>query len=70
MKSIPFSNSELEPQGFFYTVKSGKAPIYHTPVTPKENFKTALRGEKPLWVPMFSDCRKFITNIIVLNFNI
>lgn len=30
-------------------------PIYDTPILPRENFKMALRGEDPLWIPTGQD---------------
>lgn len=63
MQPVPYSPDELTPRGFFPLLAGGQAPIYSTPVTPRENFLANLRGETPLWVPMFSDCKKFMPAI-------
>ena len=35
----------------------GKAPVFHTPVTPKENYFAMFEGKNPLWMPMTTDCK-------------
>lgn len=63
MQYVPFSRKELEPKGYFTMLPAGKAPIYNTPISPRENYLLALRGEKPFWIPLFTDCKKFMANI-------
>lgn len=64
MRSIPFSLDELRPAGYFEPLGGGRAPVFSTPATPKEKILAALRGEAPLWLPMTSDCKKFVPRVI------
>lgn len=60
----PFSKHETErPLGMMRIMPMGQAPIYDTPVTPRENYKLALSGKQPYWTPMFTDCKMFMPNI-------
>lgn len=63
MKSVPFSTDELIPQGTFRLLAGGEAPIFSSPVTPRENFLANMCGESPLWTPLFSDCKKFMPSM-------
>ena len=60
MSEHPFSADELRSDRQF----SNKIPIYHTPITPKENWKRMLRREHPLWVPMYTDIQTFLPRIV------
>lgn len=67
MKPIPFSPDELKARGYIPTITGAQIPIFSTPVTPRENYLAALRGETPVWLPMFSDCKKFMPRFIPEN---
>lgn len=67
MNSIPFSPQELEPRGYCKNLAGKDVPILSTPATPRENYLAALRGERPLWLPMLSDCKKFMPSFIIEN---
>lgn len=59
MALIPFSEKELETNGFHMKLNSSPRPAtprYNTPITPAENFLRALRRDgTALWFPMVSD---------------
>ena len=67
MKPVPFSPSELTPRGYYKNIIGKDVPIFSSPVSPRENYLASLRGETPLWLPMFSDCKKFMPCFIVEN---
>ena len=57
MERVPFRSEELTGE---YTLLRGlRSPIFHTPVTPRENYLSLFRGENPLWMPLTTDCRNF-----------
>ncbi len=64
MNCIPFSPDEMIPRGTFKNLLGKELPLLATPVSPRENYLAALRGKKPLWLPMFSDCKKFMPRFI------
>lgn len=43
--------------GEFVEDRFGKAPVFHTPVTPQENYLAMFAGKNPLWMPLTSDCK-------------
>ncbi|MBQ6602316.1 MAG: methyltransferase [Eubacterium sp.] len=60
LAKIPFSPDELNIIGQHISTKSmsfgGPAPMYNTPITPKENFFHALKRDgETLWIPTMSD---------------
>ena len=67
MANILFSKKELEARGTFPGGFRGAVSILNTPVSPKENYKMFLRGEKPYWIPMGSDVISMTPAIIADN---
>lgn len=55
MKRVSFSEKELT--GQMSEDRFGKAPIFNTPITPKENMVALFNGENPLWMPLTSECK-------------
>lgn len=54
--SKAFDEKELIPKGQYYKIPGpGFLPKYSTPVTPKENFRLALEGKQPYWLPDYFD---------------
>ena len=57
MKRKPFDPNELEVIGLYPAlynsdcIPSQKEPKRNCPITPKENLKLALNGERPYWIP-------------------
>ena len=53
MRQIPFSPDELRVVGGIPPERPGAAPalLLNTPVTPRENMRAFLAGERPLWTP-------------------
>jgi len=66
MDRIPFDPKELEVIGT-HKSRFNQIPILNTPITPKENFKAMLRGEKPLWIPSFSEIANMTPAIVADN---
>lgn len=63
MKRIPYSEKELVQAGEYLT-PGGKMPRYTTPITARENYLAMLKGEKPLWMPIYYDFRTFVPKIV------
>lgn len=65
MEKIPFQAKELEVKSYVKT-----RPMYdplmilNTPITPRENYLAALRGETPLWVPSTVDVVSLIPKVV------
>lgn len=57
MERIPYDPSEF--RGEYIEARGGKAPVFHPPVTPRENTLALFRGEDPLWMPLSNDCKNF-----------
>ena len=55
MERVKFNPNEFT--GEFTEDRFGKAPVFHSPITPKENYIAMFNGENPLWFPMTSDCK-------------
>jgi hypothetical protein len=58
MARPPFSVEELKPTGKFYPSMKGfmgrdfpAQPVYNRPITPRENWKIYMSGQKPWWIP-------------------
>ena len=57
MERKPFNANELEIAGVYPAaynsmgIPAVEEPRQNRPITPKENLKLALSGEKPWWVP-------------------
>lgn len=63
MERVKFSEKELEHIGEYMT-PGGPMPRYATPVTARENYLNMLKGEKPLWMPIYYDFRTFVPKIV------
>lgn len=51
-----FDKKELTQKGQYFKIPGpGFLPRYHTPISPRENFITALNGGKPHWLPDYYD---------------
>ncbi len=64
MKYVPFHESEIENGGTYDEGTPRAYPRFQTPISPLENWKRALRHERPLWAPMRSDCLNFLPRCI------
>jgi len=67
MDRIPFdADKELQIIGEYKSLfsRNPAVPIYNTPISPKENLKLLLDGEKPLWMPTSADYLTFAPKII------
>jgi len=55
MNKYPF-NPEKETKVIgYYPAPGPKVPMFDTPITPRENLRLALSGERPLWIPTWQD---------------
>ena len=52
MERVKYSEKELTHTGEYLT-PGGPMPRYDTPVTARENYLAMLKGEKPLWLPIY-----------------
>ncbi len=59
MEQIPFSPDELTVTGTYPTngVENPKTLRLSTPITPRENMRRFIAGEKPLWIPGYETIR-------------
>ncbi len=64
MNRIPFSERELEPKGYINRPFSDPVPLYSTPVSLRDNYMAALKGEDPLWMPLSCDCKMFVPGVL------
>ena len=66
MERIPFSKDELEVIGNYPSFNPAipGAKKYNTPISPRENTRALLSGEKPLWIPRSADGVTLIPRII------
>ena len=56
MDFVPFSEDEIVRNS------EGKLEI-HSPITPRENYLRAARGEDPMWIPLKSDSMNFTPRV-------
>ena len=67
MERVPFDEArELQIIGEYKSIspRAPALPRYNSPITPRENMKLLLDGEKPLWMPSSADCFSFAPKII------
>lgn len=66
MERIPFREEELEIVGWRPSPfpMAPDTPVYNTPVSPAENYRMLMRGEKPLWMADASHVKMFCPRII------
>ena len=57
MERIKYSPGEFT--GEFVEDRFGTAPVFHPPITVRENFEAMFKGKNPLWMPMTSDSKSF-----------
>ena len=55
MERVKYDPSEYT--GQIVKVLFGEAPVFNTPVTPRENTLAMFRGETPLWMPLGSESK-------------
>lgn len=55
MERVQYNPDEF--RGEYTEDRFGKAPVFHPPVTPKENYTAMFEGKNPLWMPMTTDCK-------------
>ena len=64
MDQVPFNRAEVE-TGLLYDAGTPRAyPQFKSPISPRENWRRAMRLEKPLWAPMRTDCLNFLPRCI------
>ena len=57
MERIKYGPGEFT--GEFVEDRFGTAPVFHPPITVRENFEAMFKGKNPLWMPMTSDSKSF-----------
>ena len=57
MERIKYGPGEFT--GEFTEDRFGTAPVFHPPITVRENFEAMFTGKNPLWRPMTSDSKSF-----------
>ena len=57
MERIKYGPGEFT--GEFAEDRFGKAPVFHPPISVRENFEAMFKGKNPLWMPMTSDSKSF-----------
>ncbi len=57
MERIKYGPGEFT--GEFTEDRFGTAPVFHPPITVRENFEAMFKGKNPLWMPMTSDSKSF-----------
>lgn len=55
MQRVSYDPKEF--QGEYTEDRFGKAPVFHTPITPEENYLAMFEGKNPLWMPLTTDCK-------------
>lgn len=55
MERVKYNANEFI--GEYTEDRFGKAPVFHPPVTQKENYEALFAGKNPLWMPMTTDCK-------------
>ncbi len=66
MERIPFRPEELEIVGYVPSPfpMAPDNPVYNTPISPAENYRMMMRGEKPLWMADTTQIKMFCPRII------
>ena len=61
MERIKYGPGEFT--GEFTEDRFGKAPVFHPPITVRENFEALFKGKQPLWMPLTTDSQTFCPRV-------
>jgi len=61
MERIKYDPSEFQME--FVESRFGPAPVFHTPITPRANFRAMFDGKNPLWMPMTTESQTFCPRV-------
>ncbi len=67
MEKYPFRKDELNPKSLIPSRPGMEPlPLYHTPITPKENYMRMFHkdGPAPLWIPLVSEIVNFAPRVV------
>ena len=66
MERTAFSPEELKPISGIASPFPGQpdVPVYNSPITPMENLRLLLSGEKPLWMHSMADCTMISPTVV------
>ena len=57
MERIKYDPKEFQME--FMETRFGPSPVFHTPITPRANWRAMFDGKNPLWMPMTSESQTF-----------
>ena len=61
MERVKYDPKEFQME--FMETRFGPSPVFHTPITPRANFRAMFDGKNPLWMPMTSDSQTFCPRV-------
>ena len=61
MERIKYDPKEFQME--FMETRFGPSPVFHTPITPRANWRSLFDGKNPLWMPMTSESQTFCPRV-------
>ena len=61
MERIKYDPKEFQME--FMETRFGPSPVFHTPITPRANWRAMFDGKNPLWMPLTTDSQTFCPRV-------